>query len=400
MFNFKISTIMKKNLIILSVAALLFAACQPKDVEPEKMFKTEDEIAQMLQAEPKGYVLYDEAKGGLNQFLKDFMTEEGVFEQVRERSKAGSNYLFTIDTIPTDTIGIYIRGRIVTDDAGGNFYKAMVIQQIVDGKQQALRLSVDLGNSSGMFAMGQEIIVRLNGLAIGRYANQPQICVPSFNNNLNAGSKYNEKVGWAPGRIPAARAIAAITRIGLPDISKLQYDEIQLKDFVTYTTRNYSTGSGLTKVLGNSLIDVLEARELDGRLVRINNIYFTSECANTQGYRIPCTIGDPETDGNVNVFGPTTGNVGYPQSRVVAQVNGTDSLFFMVATSEYAKYSHMYLPAAEYVGTVQGVLGYYWDNPTYDPTWKTWSVTPRDLTDIILKKGDEAWKPVEWEPAK
>ena len=45
-------------------------------------------------------------------------------------------------SIPVSETPVYIRGRVTTDDYAGNFYKAMCIQQIVDGKQQALRLSV------------------------------------------------------------------------------------------------------------------------------------------------------------------------------------------------------------------------------------------------------------------
>lgn len=385
---------MKHNIIILSALCIAFAACQPKAVEPGDMFKTEDEVIKMLiQSEPNGYVIYDEAKGGLNQFIADFMTEKGDYEDVRSRAKRNENgntyYLFSIDTIPTDTIGIYIRGRIVTDDAGGNFYKSMVIQQIVDGKQQALRLSVDLGNGSGLYAMGQEIIIRVNGFAIGRYANQPQLCVPSFNNNLNASS-FDGKVGWAPGRIPAARAMQAITRIGLPDTRKLVYDEIKLSDLVT---KSNSSGDGY----GQSLVDLVTARtEWDGLLVEVKNVHFTGQYATTQGQPTTCTTGNPEDDEYANVFGPTTNNVGYPQSRIITD----GSLNFMVSTSEYAKYAHMYLPAKDYVGTIRGVLGFYMDNGAYGATWKTWSISPRDLSDIQLYNGSQIWTPIEWEAGK
>ncbi len=390
---------MKKNLIILSTVLVALAACEPKAVEPEQMFKTEDEVTAMLNAEPAGFVLYDEASGGLNKFVEDYMTEKGNYELVRTRSKVNDNfYLFSIDTIPTAGKGIYIRGRVTTDDGGGNFYKAMVIQQIVGGEQQALRLSVDMGNASGLYPLGQEILIRVNGLAIGRYANQPQLCVPSFNNNVNA-NKWQEKVGWAPGRIPAGKVLAAITRIGLPDKSKLVYDELTLDKLVTYTTIEYKEKE--LRETGKTLIDAKEARKWDGRLVRVRDIFFTGEYATTQGNRKPCSTGNPETDGNANVFGPTTDNMGYPQSRVIAHsTSATDSLFFMVSTSEYAKYAHMYLPASEFKGDVVGILGFYMDNSAYEATWKTWSVSLRDLSDLELKNGSESWKPVEWENIK
>ena len=377
-----------KKILIFPAIFIALVACQPKDVEPEQMFKTEDEVTAMLQSEPKGYVLYDEAKGGLNQFVADFMTEKGVFQPVRSRSSGSGFELFSIDTIPTDTVGIYIRGRITTDDKGGNFYKAMVIQQMVGGEQQALRLSVDMGNCSGMYALGQEILIRVNGLGIGKYANQPQLCVPSFNNNMNA-NKYEEKVGWAPGRIPSDKVRAAITRIGMPDVNKLHYDELSLDQLVT-------TSSSSTDNYGKTLIDLKAARNYDGKLVRIKNIHFTGEYAGTSGKREKCSETNPEEDTNANVFGPTTGNMGFPQSRVITD----GSLYFMVSTSEYANYSHMYLPDPEYVGTAVGILGFYMDNAKYSASWSSWSISLRDIDDLELSNGTQAWVPTEYQYKK
>lgn len=366
---------MKKFIYILAVVGVV-VACQPKDIEVSSLFKTDAQLKAIMEAEPEGYIYYDETKGGLNQFVKDYMSEEGDYTPVRTRSTYKTYQMFSIDSIPTAGKGIYITGRIVTDDEGGNFYKALVIQQIVGGKQQALRISIDAGNASGVYAKGQRIVIRVNGLAIGKYANQPQLCVPSFNNNTNA-QNYEQKVGWAPGRIPAARFSAATTHMaksdGTPDLAELYYEELSISDFV-------------------DMLDIEEARLWDGKLVRVKNIHFTGEYADSKGALFPCTTGDPETDGNANVFGPTTGNVGYPQSRVISDgVKNT-----MVSTSEYADYAHFYLPAAEYVGTVEGVLGFYLDNGRYDPTWKTWSISIRDLNDLKLFSGSQAWEPKEY----
>ena len=376
---------MKKTIIISCAVLLTLAACQPKAVEPEQMFLNEEQVTAILNAEPDGYIYYDEAKGGLNQFVRDYMTEEGNYQPVRSRSTKGTYQLFSIDSIPTIGEGIYIRGRITTDDGGGNFYKALVIQQMVDGKQHALRISVDMGNVSGMYAQGQEVLIRVNGLAIGRYADQPQLCVPSFNNNVNAG-KYDEKVGWAPGRIPAAQFREVTTRIGYPDRSKLYYEHIDISTLVT-ASDNSNEG------YGKSLIDLFDAREWDGKLVVLDNMHFTGEYADTRGKRTKCSTGNPQEDTNANVFGPTTDNQGFPQSRVIS--NG--SLYFMVSTSEYATYSHMFLPTEDYIGTIIGILGFYMDNGAYDATWKSWSVTPCDISDIKLKNDSQEWIPFEYD---
>lgn len=386
---------MKKNLYILAFAAIAMVACRPTDIAKEDVFflGTEEELLAQLDKENAefGYEILT-----LNDFMDKYMTEEGNYKndscQYRTRANnEGVNpglWLFSIDTIPMPSAtqkAVYIRGRVSTDDYGGNFYKALVMQQIVDGEQQALRLSVDAGNANGQYAQGQELLIRVNGFAIGRYANEPQLCVPTYNNNIYA-QHADQKVGWAPGRIPPARFRAATKLIGLPDKSKLVYEDITLSQLLTTSTDKNAN-------YGATLIDAKTARKWDGKLVRLSNIHFTGEYADTDGSRAQCTEGNPETDKNANVFGPTTQNVGYPQGRVITD----GSLYSLVSTSEYAKYAHMYLPAAEYTGTVTGILSFYMDNAGYTATWKTWSISICDLSNLqLVNAAGESWQPEEY----
>ncbi len=385
-------------LFLVTMLAGMLTACNSEPQEKD-LFFSEEEVAK-LTADGQLYTI--------NEFLDAYMTEKGHFvhnnlyrtRAIYAVSGMDTLYLFSIDTIPTDGPGIYIRGRVTTDDYGGNFYKSMVIQQVVGGEQQALRISMDAGNVNGLYPRGQEMLIRCNGLSIGRYANQPQLCVPSYNNNVYA-QNAEQKVGWAPGRIPIARFKKAVKRIGLPDESKLVYEEIT--DPTVYTSHvNHS--------------DVIAARKWDGRLVRIKGVHFTGEYS-SNGTRTACsaysssasTSGDPEKDGNANVFGPTTLGVGYPQGRVIA----TDGdVPFIVSTSEYAKYAHYYLPSkistdvktfdyTAYSGDVVGILGFYQDNGTsavkYGLSWDDWSVTPCRITDIQMEdETGAAWVPVEF----
>jgi hypothetical protein len=361
---------MKKILYIALVA--LCAACTPPDVDQTKLFLTEDQAQALID---QGTLL------DLNQ-LKDiscgYMSEEGNYclpELYRERSKAGSYYLFSIDTIPAnDENPLYIRGRITTDDYAGNFYKTLCIQQVFvngsDTTQQALRLSVDLGSANGMYQIGQEILIRIDGLAIGRYANQPQLCLPSYNNNIYANNA-EQKIGWAPGRIPIAIFRARTTCINKPDVSKLVYDEYEIKEF--------------TKVL-----NIQETRKWDAKLVRIKNVHYTGEYYESNGTVSKCSTGNPEDDGNANVFAPTTNNIGYPQGRIIADSKGNKTV---ISSSEYAKFAYFYLPGADkngiancpkYVGDVVGILGYYSDNARYDPASDDWAISIRSLDDLQL----------------
>ena len=349
--------------LLFSLGCILLAACTPN--EPTKLYISDAEAEALIK---EGTCLT------IEQFKDTFMTKEGNYcmpELYRERSKAGDDYLFTIDTIPVSDTPIYIRGRVTTDDYAGNFYKTLCIQQMVNGKQQAIRLSVDAGSIGGLYQLGQEILIRVDGLAIGRYANQPQLCLPSYNNNIYA-NKAEQKVGWAAGRIPFAIFKARTQCIGTPDQSKLYYDTLQITDY-------------------NHITDLVEAREWDAKLVCIENVHFTGQYDNN-GTPTDCTTGDPETDGNANVFAPTTENMNYPQSRVImdAQDNWT-----LVSTSEYAKYAHFYLPANNYWGNVVGILGFYYDNGLnynrYPPEASDWSISIRSVDDLQLKDGDEHW---------
>ena len=159
---------MKKILYIALVA--LCAACTPADVDPSKLFMTESQVQEMI-----------DQNGGkcltIEEFKAEYMTEEGNYcmpELYRQRSKAGNYYLFSVDTVPATETPIYIRGRVTTDDYAGNFYKTLCIQQVFvngnDTTQQALRLSVDAGSIGGLYQLGQEIMIRVDGLAMGRYA--------------------------------------------------------------------------------------------------------------------------------------------------------------------------------------------------------------------------------------
>ena len=402
---------------VLSAVAFSLISCEPKAIEPDSIFKNESEIDAIIQDEfgDSEYTIY-----GLNQFLDTFMTEQGNFwsdtSQYRTRSTNGNGiYLYTVDTLPTDGKGIYIRGRVTTDDFGGNFYKSLVIQQTKDWTtgadidQENLRISVDLGSAGGMFQLGQEILIRCNGLAVGRYANQPQLCIPTYNNNIYAMSA-SQKVGWCPGRIPAFRFMAATKMIGMPDQSKLKYDTVTLKKLYTQIAQKPEvTLAGMDAV-----------RKADGRLVVVKGVHFNGKY-NDQGEIATCEYDDPDRkDSKANVFAPTTNNVGYPQNRLLEDGNGR---MICCSNSEYCKFAYFFIPGADttgvskcamWEGTVTGILGWYVDNATgtkagtlQNLTGYEWSVTPRGIPGIgvedIKMYNDHGsttveWVPEEWDP--
>lgn len=406
-------TIKYLSYIVLGTLVLSLTSCEPKALEQEDIFLsptlTDAELA------PDGQIYT------LDNFQKEFMTPEGSFhsDSTLYRKRANDKnfpdiYLFTIDTIRKDGPGIYIRGRVTTDDYAGNFYKSMVIQQVVNGEQQNLRISVDMGSNGGLYQIGQEIIIRCNGLAIARYANQPQLCVATYNDKIYA-SHADEKIGWESGRIPAAVFRNAVRLIGTPRQDLLKYKEVTLAQF-------YAEFQQSPAVTRESLDQVALA---DGMLIRFTDVYFDGKY-NKYGDLLDMVAGNPDPgDGNshseINVFAPTTGNLNFPQSRVLT--DGTNVI--MCSSSEYCKYAHFYIPGADatgiadcpnWKGQVSGILGWYCDNASGFPGSSTdgkgenakeykynWSVTPRGIegfgiSDIKVEKDGQAWKPVEYNP--
>ena len=265
-----------------------------------------------------------------------------------------------------------------------------------------------------MYQLGQEIIIRCNGLAVGRYANQPQLCVPSYNNNIYA-MNASQKVGWCPGRIQGSIFRRATKMIGMPDQSKLKYDTITVaKLFNTLVPKKPTVdAAGMDAI-----------RKADGRLIVLKGVHFTGQYYDN-GALVDCNIQHPDSDGGANVFAPTTKNIGYPQSRVL-QDQGTNTV--MCSCSEYAKFACYYLPGADatgiggcqyWEGTVTGILGWYLDKASslssnlsdyvksgVDYSWTIWSVTPRGIPGIGISdinmyyQGDKdsPWIPKEYDP--
>ena len=400
---------------VLSTFALFLASCEPSEPAKEVMFISEAQAEELI-ADGELYTL--------NDFMHTFMdTEKGDFgdqeNPYRSRTTNGNGiYLYAVDTLPSDGDGIYIRGRVTTDDYAGNFYKTIIIQQRKNWDtgeeipQQNLRISVDLGSASGMFPIGQEILIRCNGLAIGRYGNQPQLCVPAYNNNIFA-MNASQKVGWAPGRIPAAKVRNCFYRIGHPDPSALKYDSLTLQQLF----------NEVPEIPQQTVEDMWKVREADGRLVVLKEVKFTGQ-ANNDGNLVDCEYAHPDSSTIANVFASTTKNIGFPQGRILKSSDDSKSL--CCSNSEYCKFANFLLPGAQqdannaisgcpnYRGTVTGILSWYCDNATgtksgtMSKLWQyNWSVTPRGIPGIGIAdinmyyaKKKRYWEPEEFDPKK
>ncbi|MBQ9340558.1 MAG: hypothetical protein IJS13_09560 [Paludibacteraceae bacterium] len=342
---------MKRHYIYPAVAAfILLVSCNAPVPEENKLFVSESDAAA--------------ATHTINELLDQYMVEND-FTPVRTND--GGAGLYMIDSIPSEGPDIIIRGRVVTEDYAGNFYKTIVIQDAAH-PEQGLRISVDMSNAGGQYAIGQLMNIRVNGLSIGKYANQPQLCVPSYNDNIYA-YHAGQKVGWAPGRIPAARFAKAVTLIGLPDKSKIDTIEITIPEI-------------------KALADKVKA---DGMFIRIKNVRFNGKDSDGTDLNPSLDPSDPnlQFDNYSNTFAPSTGNVGFPRSRQIEDNNGN---IFYVSTSEYAKFAYALIPCSTYEGSVTGVLGYYQDKASGAGDDTNWSLSISSLAALNLVDDEgNAW---------
>lgn len=401
---------------VLSTFVLIaMTSCEPTEPAKDVLFITEAEAEEII---TEGH-LYS-----LNDFMHTFMnTEKGDFGDLenpyRSRSTNGNGiYLYAVDTLPSEGEAIYIRGRVTTDDYAGNFYKTIIIQQRNNWEtgeeitQQNLRISVDMGSISGIFPLGQDILIRCNGLAVGRYGNQPQLCIPAYNNNIFA-MNASQKVGWAPGRIPAAKVRNCVYRIGRPDPTALKYDTLTLQQLF----------NEVPEVPQQTVADMWKVREADGRLVVLKDVKFTGE-ANNDGSLVNCEYAHPDSSTIANVFASTTKNIGFPQGRIIK--SNDDSKSLCCSNSEYSKFANYLLPGAKqdatdavsgcanYRGTITGILSWYCDNATgtkngtMSKLWAyNWSITPRGIKGVGINdinlyyaKKKQYWEPEEFDPKK
>lgn len=405
---------MKKTVLysiaLACIAAWTFTSCNVNAPSEDKLFLSEDQVTELT----KDGKVYN-----LNDFKEKFLSDTGNYcaqnlYRTRGTVQGVDWLLFSLDTLPKDGEGIYIRGRISTDDYGGNFYKSFIIQQIVGGEQQNLRISIDMGSANGLYQMGQEVIIRCNGLCLGRYANQAQLCIPTYNNNMYA-QNAEQKVGWAPGRISGPLFRKACHLIGKPDQSKLQCDVIKITDFNTLTGTDKASLKDYC-IYKDARLVVLENVHCDGKydyrkfwrivgdtVVLDSAQIFLGRYADEKGALSYCTDGNPSEDQNARVFAPTTKNVGFPQSRIIT--DGTN--YANISNSEYAKYAFFYLPADTMVGSIRGILSYYADNGGKLTSYKAglpykWAITPRGLRlagDIAPGINDILWD-TKWDPTE
>lgn len=203
-----------------------------------------------------------------------------------------------IDTIRLADNGdhVIIAGRVVSSDASGNIYKNLVIQD----KTGALTLSINANSLYNEYRIGQEIVIDLTDMYIGKYSTLQQMGFPD----------YSAAYGWQATFMPLEFFKDHAQLNGLPEPSKI--------DTLTLSIGDLGNGSA-------------ELQKYQSQLVRFNNVAFE------EGGEVTfCTAHKVNTN------------------RTLKDANGNT---IIVRTSGYANFWSTRLPAG--YGDVVGILSTY-----------------------------------------
>lgn len=204
-----------------------------------------------------------------------------------------------IDTVKLTASGehVIIAGRVISSDESGNIFKSLVIQDATS----ALSMSIDANSMNNTYRIGQEVVIDMTDLYLGKYSGLQQLGFPD----------YSTRYGWQAGRLPLEMFKLHSQLNGLPEPSKV--------DTVLTT---------LTEL--NSSMAPAGLRKWQGQLIRLNDVYFEG------GGELPFSESDAST------------------SRTLMDSHGNS---IVVRNSNYASFKSAILPEGH--GDVVAILSYY-----------------------------------------
>ena len=186
-----------------------------------------------------------------------------------------------------------ISGRVISSDATGNIYKSLVIQD----ETAALAISINANSLYTTYRVGQEVVIDLNGMYVGKYANLLQLGYP------NEGTRGTEAGFMA---LELFESHAQLN--GLPDVSKIDTIPVSISELPTTPT---------------------EICKMQSQLVRLDNVQWVE-------------AGQRYSEESAST------------SRNLKDASGNT---IIVRNSNYATFRTELLPEGE--GTVIGILSYY-----------------------------------------
>lgn len=249
-----------------------------------------------------------------------------------------NNYYKTIEP-NEDGSDVIIHGRVISSDATGNIYKSLVIQD----ETGAMAFSVNQNSLYNTYRVGQEVVVNVTGLGVGKYAGLQQI------------GGYGEYNGTPQVSFMAYEVFQSAAQLnGLPntDYVYVANGEDAPSDFTIYCKE---------ADMGNLPTSAAGQREWQSQLVIFRNVHF--EDGGVLNYSDP--------DASVN--------------RNLIDANGNS---IIVRNSSYASFKNDLLPAG--TGDVMGILSYYNGS---------WQILLRSTADCIFNEKGQLSDPYTVEEA-
>ena len=220
-----------------------------------------------------------------------------------------------IDTVKEDLV---IHGRVVSSDATGNIYKCLYIAD----ETGALPISINGNSLYNTYRIGQEIVIPLKDMWVGKYNGQQQLGYPQY---------YANGGVWEATFLPLAMWQAKAQLNGLPNVSAVDTVPLKISELKT---------------------DAASLRKWQGQLVRVDGVKFEQADGTT-------TFANSDATTNRNI------------------VDG-DGNTLVTRNSNYATFRTAMLPLGR--GSVVGVLGYY---STRNGQAGTWQLYLRSSDDCI-----------------
>lgn len=220
-----------------------------------------------------------------------------IFELKKAFWNDAVNYIDTIG-VKDDGSHYVIKGRVVSTDEPGNVFKSLVIQD----ESAALAISINSYNLYLKYRRGQEIVLDLTGMYIGKYNGLQQLGMPEWYENGNAW----EATFMSPNYFQDHAQLN-----GLPEIAAI--DTLTINSFSELP----ADPDGLMK--------------WQSQLVRLNNVEFVN--------------GGKETFST------------YHSSGVNQGITDADGSTLQVRTSGYSNFWNMTLPEGR--GDLVCIMSYY-----------------------------------------
>lgn len=167
------------------------------------------------------------------------LQEKNVISIAELKEKYGITKDMINDTVRIDD-GIQIKGVVTGNDAEGNIYNEIALQDETGG----ILVCIAQGGLCGQMQVGQEVLIDLGGLYIGVYRSQPQIGVP-YTSTSASGAKSTY-----PSRIARAEWQTRFKLIGKPDAKKLVAKEFDYESLKGNETELYKYAGCLVKATG------------------------------------------------------------------------------------------------------------------------------------------------------